>query len=121
MIKAILLTLAVIFAVLGLCDIIYAVKSAFLFPGVKTNGYFVLRLKKGFALQQLKYYAEKKRWYGNEFCDKIIAITDDLDNSEKSSCDNYISRSDILLCDIYGAIYHLNGFGFGEVDGRKDF
>ena len=120
MIKAIFLTLAIIFAVLGLCDVIYAVKSALLFPDTKTRSYLVFNLKKGYGLQQLRYFSQKKRWYGSEFCDKIVALNDDLDFVENSSCENYIAPDDVVVCDTNRLRELLNDFEHGDINGRKD-
>ena len=98
MIEAVLLTVAVMFAALGVCEFINFIKTLFLFPGVKTDNCSVIYLKSGHAINQLRFFSAKLRWYGSEYCDKIIAITDDLGDIEAAACEKYCYGSDIRLC-----------------------
>lgn len=115
MIEAILLTVAVVFAVLGICDFIHTVRSFFLFPEIKTESFCVLFLKDGYAQNQLRYFAAKLRWYGNEYCNKIIAVTDDLRDTEIAMCERYCYCSDICLCRLDEICEKLN-FIIGETN-----
>lgn len=117
---AVFVVLILIFASLGICDIIHAVKSALLFPDEKPVCYCVINLKSGCALQQLKFLSERKRWYGSEFCDKIFAIGDSLDILEKSYCENFTYGSDIYVCDSDSLSGFINGIEFEEVNGKEN-
>ena len=119
MIKAIIITTAAVFAALGMCDFIHILKSAFLVPDVKTNTYSVLVLRRGHALSQLRFFSYKLRWYGSEYCEKIIAVTDDLDDSEVAACENYCYNSGIYLCRFEDVTSKINLFEIGVIDDRR--
>ena len=116
MIKAILLTLMVVFACLGISEFIHTIKSMCLYSGVKSNNYCILILRHGFSAGQLRYYAYKLRWYGNEFCDRIIAITDDLNESEIADCEKYCYGANIFLCNYSQMSLIINSFETGEIN-----
>lgn len=113
MIKAIFLTAVVIFAALGICDFFYTVISAFYHSGVKTNNYSVLFLRSGHSTDQLRYYSHKLRWYGDEFCKRIIAVTDDLSAKEISYCEKYCYGTNICLCNFSRVPSVINSFELG--------
>lgn len=119
MIKAVFLTLAVIFGALGVCDFIHILKSAFLVPDIKTNSYCVLFLRRGHAISQLRFFSYKLRWYGNEYCNKIIAVTDDLSENEAAVCEKFCYNSNINLCRFEHINSTINCFEIGEIDERQ--
>lgn len=119
MIKAIILTLSVVFAVLGLCDFIHTVKSVMLYSGVKTDNYSVLFLKSGYAISQLRYCSYKLRWYGSEFCDRVIAVKDDLTDTELAECEQFCYLSRIYLCNFSEIEAVINSFKAGEISGKQ--
>ena len=98
MIEALLLTLAVVFASLGLCDFLHTLKTMFLFPGIKAESYCIVFLKPEHAACQLRFLAFKLRWYGSEFADGIIAVTDELSERERALCEKYCYGANIRLC-----------------------
>lgn len=98
MVEAIFLTLAVVFASLGICDFLNTVKTAFLFPGIKTKCLCVVFLKAEYAICQLRFFSAKLRWYGSGFADGIVAITDELDPGEIAVCERYCHGANIRLC-----------------------
>ena len=118
MIKGILLTLLVVFAALGICEFIHTLKSAFLFPGIKSAKYSVILLKHGFSSQQLRYFAYKLRWYGSELCDKIIAVTDNLSDTEIADCEKFCYGSDVYICKFSEIPLVINSFETGENNDR---
>lgn len=115
MIEAVLLTVAVIFAALGICDFIHTVRSLFLVPEVKTESFCVVFLKSGYAQDQLRYFAAKLRWYGNEYCNRIIAVTDGLSERDAALCEKYCYCSNICLCRLDEVQEKLD-FIIGETD-----
>ena len=119
MIKAIFLTLTVVFASLGICDFIHTLRSALLFPDVKANKYCVLCLKHGHAICQLRYYSFKLRWYGNEYCNNLIAVTDDLCETEIAACERFCYGSNIYLCCFNDISLLINRFEVGETDEER--
>ena len=98
MIEAVLLTFAVVFASLGICDFLHTIKTVFLFPGIKTNSFCIVFLKPEYAVCQLRFFAAKLRWYGGEYADGVIAVTDKLSQSELASCERCCYGANIRLC-----------------------
>lgn len=119
MVKAILLTITVVFAALGLCDFIYTVKSMCFYSGVKSDNCFIFFLRSGNAYGQLKYYSYKLKWYGDEFCDKIIALTDDISAIEMADCEKFCYGNKIYLCHFKDIKKVINSFGIGEIDEKQ--
>lgn len=115
-IEAVFFTVIVIFASLGFCDIIHAVKSARLFPGVKSRNFLVLILKPGYAEEQLRFFSDKLRWYGSEFCEGVLAVTDGLDCIETAACERYCYGFGIRLVTLENISPVLNGFETDETD-----
>ena len=111
MIEAILLTVAVVFAALGICDFLHILKTLFLFPGIKTENYSLVFLKRGYAICQLRFFAAKLRWYGDEYANGIIAVTDELSQSESALCERCCYGANIRLC----SFNDLNNI-IGEID-----
>ena len=118
MIDMIFLSVAVIFAALGICDFLHTVKSAFLFPGVKTESVCIVFLREEYALCQLRFFAAKLRWYGSEYCDKIIAVTDGLSETAASSCERFCYGANIYLCR-FGELSEKLNCLIGEADEGK--
>ncbi|MBR4911162.1 MAG: hypothetical protein IKZ47_07595 [Clostridia bacterium] len=119
MIKTIILTLAVTFSALGICDFLHTLRSTLLLPDVKTNKYSVLFLKHGHALSQLRFISFKLRWYGGEFADRVLAISDDLDPAEIALCEKYSYGSSIRICSLCDISSIINLYETGETDERE--
>ena len=119
MIKALLLTFAIIFAALGICDFIHTLRSGIMFPDIKTKKYCVLFLKSGHAVSQLRYFAFKIRWYGSEFCDGLIAVSDDLLETEYAACERFCYGLNIRLCRFENMDSVINELEIGVSDEEK--
>ena len=117
MISGILFVLLTVFGCLGICDFIHIIRSAVLRPGVGTDKYFIVYLRPDAASDQLRYFSDKLRWYGSEFCDKLICIADDLSDVEASSCENFCYGGNIYLCRLENIKEQLNYLKTGESDG----
>lgn len=111
MVKTILLLLLLIFAVAGICELIYNFKMIFHFPGKKFNKYVFVVLDEGFAVRQLDFLWQKMRWQGDGFANGIIALTDKLKTKEIINCAEYIKDKSIVLCplDEVSEFLNLNG------------
>ena len=116
MIKGILFTLLVVFACLGFCDLFYILRSVLLAPGIKNKKYCVVFLKSGEAVNQLRFLSDKLRWYGNEFCDELIGIVDDLDDTQISECESFCYGGNIYLCRFENIIGQLSYLETGDFD-----
>ena len=99
MIKAILFILLFLVVVLGLCEILYILRMFFYFPGIRNNYYLIINLKHNYALKQLNFIWQKIKWYGVDFASGIIAITDNLEQSEIVRCNDFIVGKNIVLCE----------------------
>lgn len=71
----------------------------FYYPGIRIKNYSVIVLKNKYAIKQLNFLYKKFSWYGNEFANGIIAITDFLDTNEIDKCNEFILNKNIILCD----------------------
>lgn len=116
MIKAVLLTLCVIFACLGICDFVHAVKSALSLPKIKPKRYCVFFLNSGCAAEQLRFISDKHRWYGSEYCDELVGMVDDLSDVEAASLESFCYGGNVHLCRFENIIEQLNFLETGEFD-----
>ena len=116
MIKTLILTVAAVFACLGICDFLHTVKLFLLFPGIKTSSYCVVFLKGDYAIDQLRYLADKHRWYGDEYCGRIIAVADDLSDTQIAACERFCYGLNIYLCRFENIGPVINSFEVGEFD-----
>ena len=117
MIEALLLTFAVIFASLGVCEFLHTLKTAFLFPGIKTKSCCVIFLRTQYAICQLRFFAAKLRWYGSEFADGVIAVTDELSQNEIALCEKYCYGANIRLCRLGDIINKIGDKDEGKWNG----
>ncbi len=100
MVKTTLFIFFVVFAVLGLCEVIYFFKMLFYYPGMRCNNCIIIVLKDKYALRQLNFLWQKLKWLGNGYASVIIAITDYLELEEISSCADFTYDKNIVLCDL---------------------
>ncbi len=100
MIELILISIALIFLVLGICDIIHVIRLFFIVPKRRYYNYSLLYLKKGKALRQLKFAIEQRKWFGDTYAEFIIAVYDDLDQNELNLCSSLAQRYDVVICPI---------------------
>ncbi len=98
MVKFLLLIFLLLFAVSGICELIYFLKMLFYYPSLRIHNYSLVVLKSGNAVRQLNYIWQKLKWYGEDFSRGIIAVVDNLDISEISSCNEFADEKNIVLC-----------------------
>ena len=98
MVKTILLLLLLIFAVAGICELVFFIKMLFYFPGKKFKTYTLVQLEQGYAVRQLVYLWQKILWNGEGYSNGILAITDNLQEKELLNCIRYIKSKNIILC-----------------------
>ncbi len=98
MVKSLLLVFLLLFAVGGICELIYFLRMLFYYPNLRVNNYSVIVLKSGNAVRQLNYIWQKFRWYGEDFSRGIIAIVDNLDTIELLNCNKFANEKNIVLC-----------------------
>lgn len=109
MVKSILLVSLIIFAVGGICELIYLLRMFFYHPGVPTQNYSILVLERGKALKQLNYIWQKIIWNGNDYAKGIIALTDYIEANELLTCNKFIKGKNIILCTANELYEHMQG------------
>ena len=97
MVKSILLTFLLFFAIFGICELIYFIKMLIVYPGFRVNNYVLIKLKKTYSIKQLNYIWQKMKWYGDAYALGIIALTDLLDDDEIYECSQFIINKNIKL------------------------
>lgn len=100
MIELILISIALIFLVLGICDIIHVIRLFFILPKRRYYNYSLIYLKKGKALKQLKFAIEQRKWFGDTYAEFIIAVYDNLDDEELNFCSCLAKYYDVVICPI---------------------
>ncbi len=98
MIKSILLVFLLFFAVVGICEFIYIIRSAVSYPSKRFRNYVFVVLESGHAIEQLKFLWLKIRWQGDEFASGIVAVSDFLQPEEISFCNDFKLEKNILVC-----------------------
>ncbi|MDO4607700.1 MAG: hypothetical protein Q4B40_00725 [Clostridia bacterium] len=98
MVKTLLLIFLVLFAVSGICELIYFLKMMFYYPNLRVHNYSLIILKSGNAVRQLNFVWQKLRWYGEDFSKGIIAVVDNLDTAEILNCTGFANDKKIVLC-----------------------
>ncbi len=100
MVNLVLISLLLIFSVLGICDLIYVIRMFFYYPNMRIQSYSFLILKKGYAIKQLNFIWQKIKWHGDEFSIGIIAVTDKLEDDELQECKRFSDDKNILLLNV---------------------
>ena len=100
MIEIIFISIVAILSVLGICEVIHAVRLLLLLPERRYYNYSLLYLKKGKAISQLKFAVEQRKWFGDTYAEFIIAVYDDLDSEELKTCSELVKKDDVVICPI---------------------
>ena len=98
MVKTILLLAFFLLAVSGLCELIHFFTLLVTSTGKPNKTFMVIMLKKGTAFEQLRFVRLQKRWLGDKYAEKIVAICPQTDENEYNSCKMLCDMNDILLC-----------------------
>ena len=94
----ILLTLAVILCILGLAEVIHAIKLYIFSPKKKALTYQVIYLSSQDAENQLRYIGEKYRWQGRRFADNVIAVNNAVNIEDFKLCAEIAEKYNIIYC-----------------------
>lgn len=108
MVKTILLTLLAVFAISGICELLYIVRMLFFMPKKRFNSYMFVVLQSENALKQLNFIWQKILWHGDIYANGIIAVADNLSADEKKQCSEYINGKNIFLCSINDIPNNIN-------------
>ena len=97
-IKGILIVLTFVFAISGLCELIHSIRLLFLSSLKKKAVYSVVVLKPKEALNQVNFAAEQLNWLGDDYAQKVIAVTDSVTEAELDECRLAAEGKNILFC-----------------------
>ena len=97
MVKSIIIIVLFLFAISGICDFLFFLRKIIFTPKSKIKCYSVVFLTKDFALDELKYFWEKMRWYGGDFATMVIAFGDHLKAEEFEKCKKFCTGKSIIL------------------------
>ncbi len=91
MIKSILLVALVILAVLGICDVIHFFRRILFSPTEKPRKMLLVFLSNKQPLLQLRQVYDSFLWHGDEFAENIVAVLDNVDESDWTACREFCS------------------------------
>ncbi|MBP3706341.1 MAG: hypothetical protein J6J13_03715 [Clostridia bacterium] len=97
MIKGALIVILILLSISGICDIVHTIRMWIFAPKRPYNNICVIFLRENQANSQLRFIREQYRWYGNDFAEHIIAVTDDLSEEENNQCKNQFDNSEIIF------------------------
>ena len=98
-IEGIFITLGVVFAICGLCELIHTIRLVTLGNSKNACMLSVAFLKPDSAVSQLSLAAEQRNWLGEDFARYIIGVTDAIGDEELSECRAVADEKGIILCD----------------------
>ena len=98
-IEGILITIGVILAIWGLCELLHNLRLISIFKAKNVKLLSVVFLKPNRAVSQLNFAAEQKNWLGGDFAEYIIGVTDGIDGEELKECKHIAENRGIVLCD----------------------
>lgn len=67
---------------IGLCDLLHSTWMLILKPKNKTKGIYITYLNGVSDYLSLTQLYEKQKWYGNDFADTVVVVTDTDTNAE---------------------------------------
>lgn len=94
MIKTVIFASVIILSMIGLGDVLH--RLWMLFYKTKGKKIILLPLENNTAAMQIKEAAAQLRWYGRDFADTIVCISDCLDDAENEECRLLCGNSDVL-------------------------
>lgn len=97
-ILAIIYALIIVFAILGISDFIFFLKLSFWSPKKSNCDYILITLDKYDYKLQIYSALQKKNWYGDAYCNSIIAVTKNLNENEIEELKKSYRSNDIIFC-----------------------
>lgn len=97
MIKAFFIVVIMLFALLGLTEFIHGTAAHIYSEKGKNKTAYVVYLTEEKADEQLKYMVTQSVWMGEDFAERLVAVTDAL--SEETLCliKDFAYKNDIIL------------------------
>lgn len=87
-------------ALLGLTELIHGIRVFAVSNKRRAPTFSVVHLNNISPVQQLKYALEQFIWMGSEYADRIIAVTDDLDEKNKELCKHIRGADLVTFCSL---------------------
>lgn len=97
-IEGIFISLGVILAILGLCELLHTIHLASIFKKKQVKLLSVVFLKPEHSVLQLKFATEQRRWLGSDFAEYVIGVTDGITDTELKVCELFAKENGIILC-----------------------
>ncbi len=97
MIKTVLTIIVILFAVLGLSEFLHSLRLACFSLGPKRKTATVIVLDEDRAVEQLSYVISQSCWFGPQYSECIIAVTDSLSEETLRDCREYTKTSNVIL------------------------
>lgn len=104
MIKTVLITVVVLLALSGLCELLHLIRMLLCMPRGKSGVLTLIVLKSGIAAEQLNFASAQRLWLGDMYSSHIIAVDTYLDDTERENC-RKTAGNDITFCDIETAAH----------------
>lgn len=90
--KLLLISLVLIFSVLGLCEFLHLLKCFLLFPKRKMNSTLVVMLKEETAVNQTVFAGEQYKWLGSKLADRVLIVASGLKTETVEECERLAAR-----------------------------
>lgn len=98
MTEFIILALTALLCILGLAEVIHAIRLYIFSPRKKPLSYMVIYLNADDPESQLKYVGEQYLWQGSRFADNVIAINTALSGEVLETCEKISAKYNIIYC-----------------------
>lgn len=98
MVKGVLICILLLLAISGLCDIIHSVRSWMISAKRPRYNISVVYLNQETAFSQLKFIAEQYRWYGTDFAEYVIAVTDGVCKKDILNYEKTFAEMGFIFC-----------------------
>ena len=111
MTKIILIALSLILCIIGLAEVLHAIKLFLFGSNHKKLSFSLVILSKENYLQQLRYVEEQRSWLGSKYADYILAINDYLEPTDIRDALEYAKKFGIIICSfnqLERVVSHLN-------------
>ncbi len=101
MIKIVLMTVVILLAIAGLCELLHSIRLFFVLPERRYYNYSVIHLKCGKAVRQLRSAVIQQKWLGVCYSEYVVAVYDaTLTDNELEICREVAKSANAVLCPI---------------------
>ena len=111
MVLGLLCSLAIVFCIVGVSDLIFFIKLLFVSPPKRSREYIFIVLDADCYRLQICTALQKMHWYGNLYCDGIVCLTGGLSEEETEECKKMFKSDDIIFMGSLREVYDTGYFG----------